>query len=92
MLGSTSHPIRDRQQEVGRTCVACLADFFFLLSFLRNCFGLGILFMMANEGYVFDSGGLVEYIKKQLDYIIGALVGGDVDKKHRDTVLSTRVC
>lgn len=87
MLGSTSHTIRDRQQEVGRTCVACLADFFFLLSSLRNCFGLGILFMMVNEGYVFDSGELVEDIKKQSDYIIGALVG-DVDKKHRDTVPS----
>jgi hypothetical protein len=58
-----------------------LADFFFLLSSLRNCFGLGILFMVVKESYVFDSGVLVEDVKKQLGYIIGALVGDHVDKE-----------
>lgn len=37
--------------------------------------------MVVKESYVFDSGVLVEDIKKQLGYIIGALVGDHVDKE-----------
>lgn len=64
----------NRQEKVGRTCVACLADFFFLLSSLRNCFGLGILFIVVKEGCVFDSGELVEDIKTHQIISLGALV------------------